>query len=76
VLIYPSINEVIYDPNSQGDGNPRSTRCLAVARFGIGATYDAHYLAVAEQEKADFWTIDRRLVSAVAAELPWVNLWL
>lgn len=45
------------------------------ARFGLGATYDAHYLAVAQQEKADFWTTDRRLVNAVAAELPWVNLW-
>ncbi len=34
------------------------------AQLGYGKTYDAHYLAVAEQVQAQFWTADRRLVNA------------
>jgi predicted nucleic acid-binding protein len=44
------------------------------ARFNRPATYDAHYLALAERENAEFWTADRRLFSAVRHELPWVHL--
>ena len=44
-------------------------------RFGLSATYDAHYLALAEHLGGEFWTADRRLVRAVQAELAWVNLW-
>jgi predicted nucleic acid-binding protein len=42
-------------------------------RFALNSTYDAHYLVVAEQVGAEFWTADRRLQRAVGAELPWVN---
>jgi len=31
-------------------------------RLGQSKTYDAHYLALAEQEGCAFWTADRRLV--------------
>lgn len=50
-------------------------RALALARtYHLPATYDAHYLAVAEAAKADLWTCDTRLYQAVAAPLPWVHL--
>lgn len=50
-------------------------RALTLARrFARQATYDAHYLAVAEETGADFWTGDRRLFNAVRDELTWVHL--
>jgi predicted nucleic acid-binding protein len=50
-------------------------RALDMAeRFSLPAAYDAHYLALAEQLAADFWTADRKLVRAVQDALPWVRL--
>jgi predicted nucleic acid-binding protein len=50
-------------------------RALTLARqLTLPATYDAHYLALAQRLGAEFWTADRRLVQAVQATLPWVNL--
>jgi predicted nucleic acid-binding protein len=50
-------------------------RALRLAeRFSLPATYDAHYLALAEQLGAEFWTTDRKLARAVQAALPWVHL--
>ncbi len=43
-------------------------------RFSLPATYDAHYLALAEQLGAEFWTADGKLARAVQAALPWVRL--
>jgi predicted nucleic acid-binding protein len=42
-------------------------------RFGLPAAYDAHYLALAEHEKCEYWTADARLWNAVADKLPWVR---
>jgi predicted nucleic acid-binding protein len=42
-------------------------------RLALPATYDAHYLALAETLNAEFWTADHRLVSAVKPVLPWVH---
>lgn len=51
-------------------------RALALAQqFNLPATYDAHYLALAEQVKAEFWTTDKKLVTAVSPILPWIHLW-
>jgi predicted nucleic acid-binding protein len=44
------------------------------ARFNRPATYDAHYLAVAEWHGAEFWTADERLYNAVRDHLSWVHL--
>ncbi len=44
-------------------------------RFRRPATYDPHYLALAEREGCEFWTADERLWNAVKADLPWVR-WL
>jgi predicted nucleic acid-binding protein len=42
--------------------------------FGLTATYDAHYLVLAQQQGAEFWTLDKRLVARVQPKLSWVHL--
>jgi len=42
-------------------------------RFGLPAAYDAHYLALAEREKCDYWTADARLWYTIRDKLPWVR---
>jgi predicted nucleic acid-binding protein len=43
-------------------------------RLGHSKTYDAHYLAVAEQQHVNLWTADRRLVNASRqAQVHWVH---
>jgi predicted nucleic acid-binding protein len=39
------------------------------------ATYDTHFLALADYLGCEFWTADERLVHAVQSALPWVK-WL
>jgi predicted nucleic acid-binding protein len=41
--------------------------------LGLPATYDAHYLALAEQLGCELWTDDLRLMKHVAASLPFVR---
>ncbi len=51
-------------------------RAIAIAQqWRLPAAYDAHYLAIAERYQAQFWTTDKRLVSAVGTDLTWVRLW-
>jgi len=56
-------------------GNVRlHQRALEIARrYSLPAAYDAHYLALAEELGAEFWTADRRLVRALDKALPWVH---
>jgi predicted nucleic acid-binding protein len=43
-------------------------------QYNLPATYDAHYLALAEQKKADLWTADMRLVNTLKPfKLKWVR---
>lgn len=42
--------------------------------LSLPATYDAHYLALAQRLGAAFWTADRRLAQLVQPALPWVHL--
>lgn len=44
------------------------------AEHDLPATYDAHYLALAERYRAPLWTCDQRLAGAVAGRLPWIRL--
>ena len=43
-------------------------------RFSLPATYDAHYLALADRLGAELWTADRRLAAKVRDELRFVRL--
>lgn len=40
----------------------------------LSATYDAHYLALAQRLQCEFWTADKRLFNSVQASLPWIHL--
>ena len=51
-----------------------STRAMELShRFGLPAAYDAHYLALAEHDKCEYWTADSRLYNAVRDKLPWIR---
>lgn len=41
--------------------------------YGLPAAYDAHYLALSAALGCDFWTDDRRLLSALGGRLPFVR---
>ena len=42
-------------------------------QFKLLATYDAHYLALAEIEGCECWTADKRLLNAVKGKISWVR---
>lgn len=51
-----------------------STRAMEFAhQFDLPATYDAHYLALAEHESCEYWTADTRLWNSVKGKLSWVR---
>ncbi len=51
-----------------------SKRAITLAQqYSLPATYDTHYLALAEHEKCEYWTADSRLCNAVRDKLPWVR---
>ncbi len=41
--------------------------------FDRPATYDSHYLALAEREDCEFWTADTRLWNSLRGKLDWVR---
>lgn len=43
------------------------------SRFNWAAAYDAHYLALAEETGAEFWTADQRLVRTVGKLFSFVH---
>lgn len=42
-------------------------------QYNLPATYDPHYLALAQREDCEYWTADIRLLNAVKGKLPWVH---
>lgn len=42
-------------------------------RFRLPATYDAHYLALAEREQCEYWTADARLLNGLRGQVSWVR---
>jgi predicted nucleic acid-binding protein len=51
-----------------------SLRAMEFAqRFNIPATYDTHYLALAEHVGCDLWTADTRMWRTVKDQLDWVH---
>jgi predicted nucleic acid-binding protein len=52
-----------------------SIRAIEIARkCTLNAVYDAHYVALAERKKCEFWTADIRLWKPVHKDFPWVRL--
>jgi predicted nucleic acid-binding protein len=52
-----------------------SLQALKIAQsHKLPATYDAHYLALAEREQCEFWTADERLYNSVKSQFSWVRL--
>lgn len=50
------------------------TRALGLAyQFNLGATYDAHYMALAERMNCELWTADERLWNAVKSGIDTVR---
>jgi predicted nucleic acid-binding protein len=50
-------------------------QALSIARqYKLSAAYDAHYLALAERFKADFYTGDKRLFNSVNISISWIYL--
>lgn len=50
-------------------------QALTIAQtYNLPATYDAHYLALAQRLNIELWTADRRLFNSVQSSLSWVNL--
>ena len=43
-------------------------------QLNLSASYDAHYLALAERLGIEFWTGDERLYNSVRHQLSWVHL--
>lgn len=51
-----------------------SKQAMEYARqFALPATYDAHYLALAQREHCEYWTADTRLWNSVKGKLGWVR---
>jgi predicted nucleic acid-binding protein len=57
-----------------GDADLHRQALNIAIRHNLPATYDAHYLALAERLGIEFWTADQRLFNAVRSSLSWVNL--
>lgn len=56
------------------DDEDMHARAMFFARhLGLPASYDAHYLALADHLGAELWTADRRLANSVQPHLPWVQ---
>ncbi len=51
-----------------------STRAIELAnRFSLPATYDSHYLALAEYKGCELWTADTRFWNSIKGKLDWVR---
>jgi predicted nucleic acid-binding protein len=46
---------------------------LIARKCGLKSTYDAHYLALAQELDSDLWTADRRLVNTVTERFPLIK---
>ena len=57
-----------------GDPHLHQQALQLAQQHSLSATYDAHYLALAQRLGAELWTADKKLANAVEA-LKWVKLW-
>jgi predicted nucleic acid-binding protein len=71
LLIYVLLNLVRLDTSYD---YAQSVRALRFAQqHSLSATYDAHYLALAEREQCEYWTADARLLNGLRGQLSWVR---
>lgn len=62
------------EPIETIDTNDLHLSALKIAqRLDLRSTYDAHYLAVAQQLDCEFWTADERLYNAVRDRFPLIR---
>jgi predicted nucleic acid-binding protein len=71
ILTYVLLKAIKFDTSPDYSLSIRATQ-LAY-RFSLPATYDAHYLALAERENCEYWTADVRLINAINGQLSWVR---
>jgi len=57
-----------------GDSQLHRNALKLAQQYSLPATYDAHYLALAQRLWANLWTADKRLYNAVSNSLNWVYL--
>ena len=57
-----------------GDGDLHRQALRLATEFDLPATYDSHYLALAQRFGAELWTCDARLHRAVGDAMPWLVL--
>ncbi|WP_107668031.1 type II toxin-antitoxin system VapC family toxin [Cyanothece sp. BG0011] len=57
-----------------GDANLHQEALNFASLYNLSATYDAHYLALAQRLQVELWTADKRLFNAVSQSLSWVKL--
>ncbi|MBW4480182.1 MAG: type II toxin-antitoxin system VapC family toxin [Tolypothrix brevis GSE-NOS-MK-07-07A] len=57
-----------------GDAELHQQAFTLARSLKLSATYDAHYLALAQRLECEFWTADKRLFNSVQASLPWIHL--
>ncbi len=57
-----------------GDRSLHQTALNLASTLRLPASYDAHYLALAQELSALFYTADKRLFNAVSSSINWVHL--
>lgn len=57
-----------------GDSQLHREALVMAQRYNLPATYDAHYLALAQRLNLELWTVDERLFNSVKSSLEWVKL--
>jgi predicted nucleic acid-binding protein len=73
-----ALHEIIFDLVTFAfiDDASLNVRAIQLAQqFGLPATYDAHYLALAENRGCELWTADTRMWNSLQGKLAWVR-WL
>ena len=71
-----ALHEIIFDIVSFAFTDDASLNIRAVQlaqQFGLAATYDAHYLALAESKGCELWTADMRLWNSTRSKLDWIR---
>jgi predicted nucleic acid-binding protein len=75
VTVLAALRIAVGQPIEYHDDELLHEAALAFARrFNRPASYDSHYLALAEKLGAEFWTLDQRLYNAVNHQLTWIHL--